>query len=89
MTDIAKEIAELADLTTSKLREIWRRLYRAEPPAKLSRDLLIRAAAYQIQESEHGGLSRPAPPISALPAQPFCRRRVSLRRLIGAMYDPT
>ena len=58
MTDIAKEIAELADLTTSRLRERWRRLCRVEPPAGISRDLLIRASAYQIQESEHGGLSR-------------------------------
>jgi len=58
MTDIAKEIVELADLTTSRLRERWRRLCRVEPPAKLSRDLLIRASAYQIQENEHGGLSR-------------------------------
>ncbi len=58
MTDIAKEIAELADLTISRLRERWRRFNRAEPPAKLSRDLLIRASVYQIQEIKHGGLSR-------------------------------
>ena len=60
MTDISKEIDELFDLTTSKLRERWRRLNRDEPPAKLSRDLLIRSAAYQIQEGGHGGLSRAA-----------------------------
>ncbi len=58
MTDIAKEIAELAELTTSRLRERWRRLCRTEPPVGISRDLLIRASAYQIQEIEHGGLSR-------------------------------
>jgi hypothetical protein len=60
MTKIAKEIAELADLTTSKLRERWRRFNRAEPPAGISRDLLIRAAAYRIQERGLGGLSRAA-----------------------------
>jgi hypothetical protein len=60
MTDIAKEIAELADLTTSELREMWRRFHRAEPPPKLSRDLLIRAATYLIQEKEFGGLGRSA-----------------------------
>jgi hypothetical protein len=57
MTDIAKEITELAELTTPKLRERWRRIYRGEPPAGISRDLLIRASTYQIQEEEHGGLS--------------------------------
>jgi hypothetical protein len=60
MTDIAKEIAELDDLKTPELRDMWRRIYRAEPPAGISRDLLIRAAAYQIQEEELGGLSRAA-----------------------------
>ena len=58
MTKIAKEIAELADLTTSRLRERWRRFNRVEPPAKISRDLLIRASAYQMQEGELGGLNR-------------------------------
>ncbi len=57
MADITKEIDELADLTTSRLRERWRRFNRAEPPAKISRDLLIRASAYQMQEEELGGLS--------------------------------
>ena len=55
MTDITKEIADLADLKTRDLREMWRRIYRAEPPAGISRDLLIRAAAYRIQERGLGG----------------------------------
>ncbi len=57
MTDIAKEIADLPDMKTRDLREVWRRIYRAEPPAGISRDLLIRAAAYRIQERGLGGLS--------------------------------
>jgi hypothetical protein len=57
MADTIKEIANLADMKTPELRERWRRIYRAEPPAGISRDLLIRAAAYQIQEGELGGLS--------------------------------
>lgn len=60
MTDIAKEIAEIAEMETCELRERWRRFNRAEPPPKISRDLLIRASAYQIQEEEFGGLSRVA-----------------------------
>ncbi len=30
MTDIAKEIANLVDLKTRDLREVWQRIYRAE-----------------------------------------------------------
>ncbi len=56
MTKIAKEIAELAELGAPELRERWQRIYRAKPPAGISRDLLIRAAAYRIQERGLGGL---------------------------------
>ncbi len=57
MADIIKEIADLAEMKTLELQERWRRIYRAKPPARISRDLLIRASAYQIQEGELGGLS--------------------------------
>ena len=40
------------------LRFAWRNLYRSGPPMGLSRDLLIRALANQLQESAHGGASR-------------------------------
>jgi Protein of unknown function (DUF2924) len=40
-----------------ELRREWRRLYRSEPP-RLSRDLLIRAIGYRLQEIEHGGLGK-------------------------------
>jgi hypothetical protein len=33
------------------------RLYRATPPTRLSRDLLIRGVAYKVQEQAYGGLS--------------------------------
>ncbi len=56
MTDIAKEIADLANRKTRELREVWQRIYRADPPAGISRDLLIRADAYRIQEEDFGGL---------------------------------
>ncbi len=57
MADTKKEIADLNDMKTLELQELWRRIYRVEPPAGISRDLLIRASAYQIQEEELGSLS--------------------------------
>jgi len=56
MADIIKGVADLAEMKTLELHERWRRIYRAKPPAGISRDLLIRASAYQIQEKELGGL---------------------------------
>ena len=40
-----------------ELRKEWRRLYRSQPP-RLSRDLLVRAIAYRVQELRYGGLSK-------------------------------
>ena len=51
------EIAALAGMTTAELRMAWARLHRSEPPPRLSRDLMIRAIAYRLQEHAHGGLS--------------------------------
>ena len=38
-------------------RLAWRQLHRTGPPQGLSRDLLIRALANQLQEQTHGGVS--------------------------------
>ena len=51
------EIGGLLDRSTEELRRAWRQLHRTEPPVGLSRDLLIRALAYQLQERAHGGAS--------------------------------
>jgi hypothetical protein len=52
------EIAELTEWSTHELRLAWRRLHRTDPPLGLSRDLLIRALAHQLQERTDGGASR-------------------------------
>src|SRR5215470_7823156 len=60
-TDIAeveRQIARLVDRSTPDLRVAWRELHRTGPPQGLSRDLLIRALADQLQEQTHGGASR-------------------------------
>ena len=56
-TDVEARVIALEALTTADLRIEWRRLYRATPPIRLSRDLLIRGVAYRVQEYAHGGLS--------------------------------
>ena len=60
-TDIAeveRQIAGLVDRSTQDLRVAWREWHRTGPPQGLSRDLLIRALAHQLQEQTHGGASR-------------------------------
>ena len=53
---LAHRLAELKTLTLEGLRAEWRKLCRSEPP-QLSRDLVLRAVAYRIQELAFGGPS--------------------------------
>ena len=55
--EVARRLEALCDLNPDELRREWRRLYRSQPP-RLSRDLLIRAIAFRIQELRYGGLSK-------------------------------
>jgi hypothetical protein len=56
--EVGRQIAELGDRSTHELRTAWRQFHRAEPPLGLSRDLMIRGLANQLQERADGGLSR-------------------------------
>ena len=58
VTEVESQIAGLADRSTQDLRVAWRQLHRTGPPLRLSRDLLIRALANQLQEQSYGGVSR-------------------------------
>ena len=58
LSKVEVEIAELSERSTHDLRLAWRRLHCTDPPLGLSRDLLIRALAHQLQERTHGGASR-------------------------------
>jgi len=57
LSDIEAGIASLVDRSTHDLRHLWRKWRRTEPPLSLSRDLLIRALAYDLQARADGGPS--------------------------------
>ena len=57
LTELETEIAELVDRSTRDLRLVWRQVHRADPLPGLSRDLIIRALAHQLQERSRGGTS--------------------------------
>ena len=58
ITEIEREIVGLANRSTRDLRVSWCQLHDTGPPLGLSRDLLIRALANQLQERSYGGVSR-------------------------------
>jgi hypothetical protein len=58
ITEVERQIAGLANRSTQDLRVAWRQLHRTGPPLGLSRDLLTRALANELQERTFGGVSR-------------------------------
>ncbi len=56
-SEVARKIADLAELDRENLIARWRAAYGAPPPRKLSRALMEKALAYEIQCSAFGGLS--------------------------------
>jgi hypothetical protein len=53
---LAGELAALQSIDVEQLKTRWRTLYETEAPARFSRDLLMRAVAYRLQERALGGL---------------------------------
>ena len=58
MAEPGNELRRLAKLAKHELRVEWRRYFHREPPADMSRDLLVRTVAYKVQERGSGGLSQ-------------------------------
>jgi hypothetical protein len=55
-TACREALARLPELNLGELRQQWRTLYKAEASPHLSRELLVRAVAYRMQEVALGGL---------------------------------
>ena len=53
-------LSRLLTLDIAELRQLWRGLYKTQAPRHFSRELLVRAVAYLMQEVARGGL-RPEP----------------------------
>ena len=54
---LTESLQSLTRLTPSELRALWPRWFDRLPPARLRRDLLVRALAYRMQARAHGGLT--------------------------------
>lgn len=58
MSDHQTEIAALEPPSIDRVRAQWRERFKSAPPAHRSKDLLVRAYAYELQVRAHGGLKR-------------------------------
>jgi hypothetical protein len=55
--DVEREIAALAELDRTALLEQWRKAFGRDAPPRLSRTLMEKAIAYDLQAKAFGGLS--------------------------------
>src|SRR6516162_8632810 len=53
---VGEALTRLPELGLVELRQQWRALYKSDAPPHLSRELLLRAIAYRMQEVAFGGL---------------------------------
>ena len=51
------DLDALCELTRAELKGRWQALYGSPPPVQISRQLLLQAVAYRMQEEAYGGLS--------------------------------
>ena len=57
---LSDQLDALVKLPTSALRQRWSRLYKTQPPPRMSRDLLLLAVSWKVQARALGGLGAPA-----------------------------
>jgi hypothetical protein len=103
MGDIAPQIVELQALATPALKQRWREVMGAEPPAYARVEILRLGIAYHLQAEAYGGLQRAvrrrllriaenatSPPRAVLPGGPRLKpgTRV-LRRWGGEVHQVT
>ncbi len=55
---LARQLVELESASAAGLRVRWERAHKHPAPKRASRDLLLRAVAYHIQERAEGSLSK-------------------------------
>ena len=94
--DVEREIAALAELDRTALLERWRTAFGRDAPPRLSRALMEKAIAYDIQVKAFGGLSArtmrtlraavKANGGSALSKLPSCGTRL-VREWNGALHE--
>src|SRR4051812_16852362 len=55
LAELHAKLAMAAQMDAERLRGEWRRWYRALPPSRLGRELLLLGVAWKIQEQVYGG----------------------------------
>lgn len=58
MSDLDKQLSDLATMEPAQLRSLWRDTFR-KPAPEIAPDLLRRSIAWRLQERMHGGLTPP------------------------------
>ena len=100
---LSAEVSLLESLDVEQLRARWKILFETEAPTRFSRDLLMRAVAYRMQERVLGGLkpatrrlfervsqdARARRPIRVAPVRKLAPGALLIRQWGGAKHQVT
>jgi hypothetical protein len=56
-SSFANELSSLPQLNKPALTELWRKIFTADPPLRMRKELMLQFVAYRMQEQEFGALS--------------------------------
>jgi len=56
-SSIASQLSFLPNLHKAALSELWRQLFKTDPPLRMRKELMLQFVAYRMQEREFGALS--------------------------------
>ena len=56
-SSITERLASVHRLSKPVLCDLWRQLFKKEPPPEIRKDLMLRIVGHRLQEQEFGGLS--------------------------------
>ena len=73
-SELDREIEGLRRMSREQLKDRWRALYKAAPPAAFTPDLLVRGIAWKLQEKALGGLSHQAKQLISVDGAGDCAR---------------
>ena len=56
-SSVTQHLSSLPSWNKAALRDLWRQLFKRDPPPRIQQDLMLKIVAYRLQEQEFGGLS--------------------------------
>ena len=86
---LAEKVVDLGDLSRPDLINLWVKQYGVDPPLGVRQPMLVRAAAWHIQEKQLGGMSSSGKRLLKAALKQVCERANDVGSDPAAAFDDT